>query len=57
MHFQVGETRSEETIEVHRKIDRVGVREANKLHDFQNYKISNEEDNYVKARLKGEALQ
>ncbi|KAL7780528.1 hypothetical protein CFE70_010552 [Pyrenophora teres f. teres 0-1] len=40
-----------------RKIDRVGVGEANKLHDFQNYKISNEEDNYVEARLKGEALQ
>ncbi|KAF7575740.1 hypothetical protein PtrM4_073640 [Pyrenophora tritici-repentis] len=48
-----------------RKIDRVGVGEANELHDFQNYEISDEEDGYVEAqsrmpseaRLKGELQQ
>ncbi|KAI1665231.1 hypothetical protein L13192_10172 [Pyrenophora tritici-repentis] len=48
-----------------RQSERHRVREANELHDFQNYEISDEEDGYVEAqsrmpseaRLKGELQQ
>ncbi|EFQ92421.1 hypothetical protein PTT_10483 [Pyrenophora teres f. teres 0-1] len=61
MEVQQVEASSDEDKSIEEVVQRLynwssGETEANKLHNFQNYKISNEEDNYVKARLKGEAL-